>query len=264
MQLPPFETKILELINAHRQTLRLPALLPHKEIVRSAAVHTANMATGKSAIGHEGFEGRAADLITGLDAITAAENVAYGQTSPEEVVKNWLDSAGHRQNIEGNYNLTGIATQTDAEGRNVFTQIFVAVPTNIAALMTVPTDDELSLEILNEINAHRQNIDLQQLLLDENIQAVALSHSRRMASGAIPLGYDGLKEQLTTLAQNLRARSVAANIAQSKPHADKIIETWLASAAHCKNIEGNYNRTGVGVAHNERGEYFITQLFLFA
>jgi uncharacterized protein YkwD len=264
MQLPPFETKILELINAHRQSLRLSALLPHKDIVSTAAAHTANMATGKTAIGHEGFEGRAADLITRLDAITAAENVAYGQTSPEEVVKNWLDSAGHRQNIEGNYNLTGIATQTDAEGRNVFTQIFVAVPTNLAALAVLPTDDELSLELLNEINAHRQSSDIPQLLLDENIQAVAVAHSRAMASGAIALGYDGLKEKLTALAQSLRARSVAVNIAQSKPNADKIIETWLASAAHCKNIEGNYNRTGVGVAHNERGEYFITQLFLFA
>lgn len=268
MQLPVFESQILDLINQHRRSLGLSPLVAQEDITLAASQHSQKMATAEVGIGHDGFEQRAGHLIRLLDGLTAAENVAYGQNTAEEVVKSWLASDGHRQNIEGQYNYTGLAVAvkeptengTDSEPRNVFTQIFVAVPTAVETIL--PTPDELALDIFKEINQHRQAADLQPLLLDEDIQAAASEHSRRMAQNIIPLGYDGLREKLIALAQNLKARAVAANIAQAKPQADKIVETWLNSAAHCANIEGNYSRTGVGVAQNEAGDFYITQLFL--
>ncbi len=43
----------------------------------------------------------------------------------EIVVKQWLLSPGHRQNIRGNYNLTGIGVARDERGRPYYTQMFV-------------------------------------------------------------------------------------------------------------------------------------------
>ena len=39
----------------------------------------------------------------------AGENIAMGQQTPEEVVKAWMNSAGHRANIlNANYNYIGV------------------------------------------------------------------------------------------------------------------------------------------------------------
>lgn len=37
-----------------------------------------------------------------------AENVAAGQTTPEQVFTAWVKSRGHRNNIRGNYNEIGV------------------------------------------------------------------------------------------------------------------------------------------------------------
>ena len=58
----------------------------------------------------------------------AAENVAYnsGYSDPAtQAVQGWLKSTGHRQNLEGNYNLTGIGIAKNAKGEYYFTQIFI-------------------------------------------------------------------------------------------------------------------------------------------
>jgi uncharacterized protein YkwD len=51
---------------------------------------------------HEGAGGsRFSDRIrrTGYDLCYGAENVAYGQRSPEQVIHSWMTSAGHRRNM---------------------------------------------------------------------------------------------------------------------------------------------------------------------
>ncbi len=262
----PFEAKILELVNAHRASVGMPPLQHNETVARSAARHSADMAAGKLPIGHDGFGERAGELMQALGGLTAAENVAFGQNTAEEVVKNWLESPGHRQNIEGAYEITGISVAVDATGRNLFTQLFLALSVDADPLSADSENDsdldDLAWELLELINAHRAQKNLPPMESDSTIEAVAEQHSQNMASGKIPLGYDGLREKLTTLAQQLRARSVAANIAQGKTNAEQIVARWLGSPAHLKNIEANYNRTGIGVALNEKGDSFITQLFL--
>lgn len=46
----------------------------------------------------------------------AAENVAYGQSSVETLMKDWLRSPGHRRNILGNFTQIGAGGATDATG----------------------------------------------------------------------------------------------------------------------------------------------------
>jgi len=45
----------------------------------------------------------------GCDWSGAAENIAQGQTSPEEAMTTWINSAGHRANLLGNYTELGTA-----------------------------------------------------------------------------------------------------------------------------------------------------------
>ncbi len=120
------EGSILYYVNEHRHTLRLASLQTLAAATKQAYTHSKNMATGKTGFGHARFDKRIDMIKQTAGFITAsAENVAYGQLSAKEVVKGWLNSPGHKKNIEGNYTLTGIGTYKDKNGVIYFTQIFL-------------------------------------------------------------------------------------------------------------------------------------------
>ena len=113
-------------VNAYRATKRLKPLRMLPIITDEAIEHSRNMARGRVKFGHGGFEKRVGRIRKNLDnANASAENVAYGQLSAKEVVREWIKSPGHRINIEGNYNLTGVGIVQAKNGNLYFTQIFI-------------------------------------------------------------------------------------------------------------------------------------------
>jgi uncharacterized protein YkwD len=58
-----------------------------------------------------------------------AENVGINDYPPSKTVRSavsgWLGSRGHRENIEGRYDLTGVGIARDARGAYYYTQILV-------------------------------------------------------------------------------------------------------------------------------------------
>lgn len=100
----------------------------NEAIAAEAVKHSTAMADGKTAFGHDGFDARVGSIKRQLAATRKfAENVAYGHLGAKEVVDIWLNSPGHRHNIEGaTYNMTGIGTAKRADGTIFFTQIFAA------------------------------------------------------------------------------------------------------------------------------------------
>lgn len=90
-----------------------------------AAGHSRDMAAGKAPFGHTGAKSREKAISRQIGTVLSmGENVAYGERSAKEVVADWLQSAGHRRNIEGNFKLTGIGLAKDRQGTIYFTQIF--------------------------------------------------------------------------------------------------------------------------------------------
>ena len=59
----------------------------------------------------------------GISYKTAGENIAYGYSTPEAVVKGWMNSEGHRKNIL-NPSFTQIGVGYVASG-NYWTQMFI-------------------------------------------------------------------------------------------------------------------------------------------
>lgn len=56
--------------------------------------------------------------IMSLGFSVVAENIAYGQKSPEQVMKSWLKSPGHRSNIlNSNFKEIGCGMSLSGEGR---------------------------------------------------------------------------------------------------------------------------------------------------
>lgn len=118
-------TDIFRLVNAHRAGLGLKQLESNVTESSVAAAHSSNMALGKTAFGHDGFQQRIKSIAGRLGYISASgENVAYGQMGAKEVVDTWLHSPEHKKNIEGDYSLTGIGVAKGKKGMIYFTEIF--------------------------------------------------------------------------------------------------------------------------------------------
>lgn len=120
------EDDILVLINKHRAKKGLGKLQDNRQIANAADKHSKDMASRRVGFGHSGFDGRMDKVMKNMQGATGcAENVAYGAETAEAVVKMWLKSPGHKKNIEGNYNYSGIGIAKDRSGTLYFTQIFI-------------------------------------------------------------------------------------------------------------------------------------------
>lgn len=119
-------TDILHYVNLHRKQKGMLPLVMDEAIAAVARKHSEDMAKGRTPVGHKGFSSRMKQISRKIGPVGAmAENVAYGYTSGKAVVEGWLESPGHRENMEGNYRLTGIGVARDKDGKLYFTEIFV-------------------------------------------------------------------------------------------------------------------------------------------
>src|SRR5262245_62226960 len=121
------EREAHELVNRHRTARGLSTLPIDARISRQARLHSVAMATGATPFGHNGFEHRVHVLAEALSCQQSAENVGLkaGYDDPAAVVvRDWLGSSGHRENIEGPYELTGVGAARSAAGAVYFTQMF--------------------------------------------------------------------------------------------------------------------------------------------
>jgi len=120
----PIEKKILQLINEYRSENGLSTLSILNAIKTQTHKHT-NYMVDKNTISHDFFYKRKEFLIHNVDAIEVGENVAYGYTSAESVVKAWLTSDKHKENIEGDYNYFEVSAAVSSDGKWYFTNIFI-------------------------------------------------------------------------------------------------------------------------------------------
>jgi uncharacterized protein YkwD len=116
-----FETEVLRLVNENRakgwncdtegQKPAVGPLMMEPTLRCSARLHSKDMAD-QMYFAHDGLDG--SDPGTRMTAAgyvgrTWGENIAKGQTTPQQVVQGWMDSDGHCSNImNGSFNLIGV------------------------------------------------------------------------------------------------------------------------------------------------------------
>ncbi len=118
------ESEILTAVNNYRKSKGLSELQRVDDITVQAEDHTFYMVE-KNVVNHDNFILRYNALVQEIGAKSVSENIAYGYGTAEGVVQAWIDSEGHKKNIEGDFSHFGIAVERDANGKNYFTNIFV-------------------------------------------------------------------------------------------------------------------------------------------
>jgi uncharacterized protein YkwD len=121
----PNELKLMDLINAHRESIGLTRLEKINYISYKSSEHN-NYMMENDVVNHDFFQQRSQDLINLLGAERVGENVAYNFGTPEGVLIAWLNSPGHKDNIEGDYTNFGVSITTDPDtGRKYYTNMFI-------------------------------------------------------------------------------------------------------------------------------------------
>lgn len=101
VQITAEEKLMLESVNAERAKESLGLLTWCPALARSATAHSVDMALNNY-FEHESLDGREISdraKAQGYNYRTVGENIAVGQRDVAEVMKGWMDSPGHRENI---------------------------------------------------------------------------------------------------------------------------------------------------------------------
>ncbi|NHM08209.1 CAP domain-containing protein [Flavobacterium sp. CYK-4] len=119
------ELQLADLINAHRVSLGLNPLELINHVSYKSEEHNEYM-IAKKVVNHDLFPQRSENIIEVLGAVKVNENVAYNFVSPNSALNAWLNSPGHKANIEGSFTHFGISIRQDeTTGKKYYTNIFV-------------------------------------------------------------------------------------------------------------------------------------------
>ncbi|MGD9976385.1 MAG: CAP domain-containing protein [Bacteroidales bacterium] len=253
------EQEIHTLINEYRTSKGLSELKLNNAVKVEAVNHSRNMASGKVPFSHRGFDDRFKRLTAIFDISSGAENVANGPADARTIVEGWIASPKHRDNIEGDFNMTGIGIARAQNGLFFYTQIFVKSPEKPKIVV-----EEFENELFRLINEHRTSLGLTGFKKNELIKAEALKYSAQMATGRVPIGPPSFDSPLRKLLPNMNGKAMSEVIAYGYDTPKEVFESWMASTNQRETIEGSFDLTGIGVAQSTDGKVFVTQVFILS
>lgn len=124
-----YAAQVVSLVNQHRASLGLGQLAVDSALTRSAVWKSMNMA-GLGYFDHTDDPigrsvGQRLSDCGWPSNLGWGENIAYGYPTPDQVMTGWLNSAGHKANIENpSFTSIGVGVAADAQGGYYWTQDF--------------------------------------------------------------------------------------------------------------------------------------------
>ncbi|MCW3466846.1 CAP domain-containing protein [Chitinophaga nivalis] len=144
----------------------------------------------------------------------------------------------------------------------VFQAVACAAPATPRAKMKPGNGGNLDEQILYYTNKFRQSKGLKPLQLSDEASREARQHSRDMASGRTGFGHEGFEDRIAHVSKQMgRIGNAAENVAYGTLDAEAVVDGWIKSPGHRKNMLGDYNLIGIGTADKGRITFF-TQVFI--
>jgi len=134
-----FEQEVLALVNKERKRRNRKPLKWNDQLAYAARYHAKDMAVDNyfdhpsQDLRKNGSHKTVCDVFermnkfVGKDVFSRAENIAVGERSPEEVMRDWMSSKGHRRNIldkDAKYLGVGYIEMNNSEWGNYWVQSF--------------------------------------------------------------------------------------------------------------------------------------------
>lgn len=122
------EDQVIQLVNVERSKIGVPSLAKNNQLTDVARTKSEDLITNNYFSHNSPVYGSPFNMLDtfGISYNAAAENIASGQRTSEEVMNTWMNSTGHRANIlSSNYNQIGVGVARDQNGNMYWTQLFI-------------------------------------------------------------------------------------------------------------------------------------------
>lgn len=126
--LKTIEDEIFRLVNLQRSYNGLGPLTYNWQVARVARIKSQDMINNKYFSHYSPIYGSPFKMLEdyGLKFSAAAENIAYGQKTAQDVMNAWMNSPGHRANIlSTTVTQMGVGCAKASNGTLYFTQLFI-------------------------------------------------------------------------------------------------------------------------------------------
>lgn len=121
-----YASQVVALVNAERAKYGLSALKVDSRVQQAAQVRAKETVQSFSHTRPNGSSFSTALTEAGVSYTRSGENIAYGQSTPQQVVQAWMNSPGHRANIlNENFTTIGVG-YTVSGGTAYWAQLFTA------------------------------------------------------------------------------------------------------------------------------------------
>jgi uncharacterized protein YkwD len=252
-QAQPVGPDLAALIEAHnrvRAESKRPPLRANSQLAEAARDHARDMAEHNN-LSHEGSDG--SDVAKrvkkrGYRYEEIGENIADGQTTVEDVMRSWLNSPPHKENILANFTEIGAAVVPDGSGRKYWC---VEFGRPVPKVDTTKGPEAL----IAALNRARTVAKRSTVKGDPKLTQVADRFARDLAArrevdsknrdGQTP--FDILKRQ------GYQARQFGLSLASGESDPAKVVTSGLERDDEREQLLGPYDRVGIAVAVDEEG-----------
>ena len=255
----PVLAELVEAHNKERAKEGLPPLKSDPKLTQAALVHARDMAEhGKMA--HEGSDGstpaqRAERL--GYRYVKTGENVAYGQETVDSVMRSWMNSPHHKENILGEYSEIGAARVLDEKGRPYWSVSFgTPIPRYEPA--------EAATELVRRMNQVRDAAGLPPLKVAPKLAEAAEAVARDAAGAARSRRKDdggGVSPQEEVEKRGYAYGQLSQSVSSGQPTPAAVVRGLLYGPDPKKAILGDFSDVGIGYAVAEEGTPYWCLLF---
>ena len=120
------ELSLIKIHNELRENKRVASLEVSQQLMIAARHHAAWMAINNKMSHYEGKIDLSYRVnLVGYSWSSIGENIAFGQETSEEVMKDWMNSPGHRSNILSNsYTEIGVGVVKASNGQKYWCTVF--------------------------------------------------------------------------------------------------------------------------------------------
>lgn len=119
------ESQVAAAINQYRSSISKSTFTFNPDVSTIARIHSADMAQNRVPLGHDGFQERIVEAQRFVRGAGAAENIAQGFVSADDLLQGWLAEPSHKTTIESELHFAGIGIERSGDGRNYFTLLIL-------------------------------------------------------------------------------------------------------------------------------------------
>jgi uncharacterized protein YkwD len=243
-------SEVLAAHNKVRADEKLPALALDPKLVAAARAHAEDMAAQQK-MTHDGKDGSTPSQRIEREKYhpqSSGENVATGQTTADEVMKTWMESPRHRENILGRFTQAGIAVARDRDGKPYWCVDF-------ATPWPVLDPSRAAADVVAALNRERAAAGKKPLKAVRALNRVAAGQAKALARADSLEGGRGRGDDLLKAVEDeqYRYRKLAEVSASGQPAPADVVSSLLESPQHRESLLGDFTEAGVGYATSEKG-----------